>query len=242
MRQMRTTILRRGSEALLELLYPRRCVGCGNFGDLICEHCRATGFRAATGQGRCPHCCAEWAESGNCPRCFSLQSLDRAVAAFEMDGCARRAVLTLKFRHVRMLAEPMAEDLASLAGIAPFDVAFPVPLHPSRERERGFNQAAELVRRTGWPVGPGRLLRTRRTPHQVGGTERERRRNVTAAFDYAGPALDGLTVAVVDDVITTGATVNEIGAVLREHGARSVVAVAYARKSYAAGHSGGIED
>lgn len=168
--------------------------------------------------------------------------MDKTVVACEMDGVARRLVHGLKYRGVRAFAPVMAELLRSVEpGFRP-GAAFAVPLHRSRERRRGFNQAAELLGALDWPCGPGVLERSRGTRSQVGRHERERRRNVAGAFSYEGPDLDGLEVAVVDDVITTGATVTECARVLRERGAAAIVAVAFARAHYEPGESRAIFD
>ncbi len=226
----------------IDLLYPERCVDCGAFGALLCEACES-GMEPATGPGRCPHCSARWDGSANCPRCFELQDVDGVRAAFEMNGAARQAVHALKYRGVRALGGYMARHLAPLRESQPFDAAFVVPLHSRRERSRGFNQSEVLLQATGWPGGAGRLRRVRNTRTQVGMHLGERRINVSGAFAYEGPALAGLTVALLDDVVTTGSTVNECAAVLREHGARHVYAFAFARASYnAASPTAAIDD
>jgi ComF family protein len=109
---------------------------------------------------------------------------------------------------------------------------FPIPLHRARMKERGFNQSELLLHSAGWsPAGEG-LARIRKTERQVGRHLGERRMNMAGAFSYRGPRLDGLAVALVDDVVTTGATVAECAVVLKDAGARSVWALAFARASY----------
>ncbi len=121
------------------------------------------------------------------------------------------------------------EDLT--AGLS-IDRFFAVPLHRSREKERGFNQSSLLLEKAGWsPVGDG-LKRARKTDRQVGQHLGERRANVSGAFAYNGARLDGLTVALVDDVVTTGATAMECAAVLKDAGASAVWVLAFARASY----------
>lgn len=189
-------------------------------------------MRPATGPGRCPNCAAAWGEPLNCPRCLAWQALDGATAAFEMEGAARRAVHGLKYGRVRGLAPAMARHMAKLREVRPFDAAYAVPLHATRMRDRGFNQAEALLRQLDWAPGPGNLRRVRRTKTQVGQGVRERRANVSGAFAYQGPPLDGLTIALLDDVVTTGATVDACAAELKAAGARAVVALAFARASY----------
>lgn len=159
-----------------------------------------------------------------------------------MDGVARRLVHGLKYRGVIAFAEVMAGLVATVEPGWQPSLAFAVPLHSSRERRRGFNQAAAVLSGLDWPRGAGRLVRLRSTATQVGRRERERRRNVVGAFRYEGPPLNECEVAVVDDVITTGATITECARVLREHGAQRVIAVAFARAHYEPGSARAIFD
>jgi ComF family protein len=149
-----------------------------------------------------------------------------------MSGPARAAVHGLKYRYQRGFAAVMAAEMAVLAEREPFDSAYAVPLHRLRQRTRGFNQSTLLLRELGWDQGPGKLARVRRTGRQVGLGLRDRRRNVAGAFRYTGPDLQGKRIALVDDVVTTGATARECAAVLKDHGAGRVVVLAFARASY----------
>ena len=223
-------MIRRAANAALDLLYPPRCAGCGKFDLPLCAHC-ADLLSEAAGQGRCPFCTAAWDGDGNCPRCFHLHELEGVRAAFEMAGTARNLVHALKYRYYRAVAPLMAAALPPLADDLGIDRYYPVPLHRSREKRRGFNQSALLLTLAGWQPAPG-LRRVRKTERQVGQRLGERRANVAGAFEYDGPRLDGLTVALVDDVVTTGATVMECARSLQDAGARAVWALAFARASY----------
>jgi len=171
-----------------------------------------------------------------------MHELEGVRAPFEMDGPARGLVHALKYRHYRAVAPAMAALMAPLPDGLDVDLFLAVPLHRSRERARGFNQSALLLRQTGWgPVGKG-LVRVRRTDQQVGQRLGERRQNVAGAFAYGGPRLDGLTVALVDDVVTTGATMVECARVLKDAGARRVWALAFARASYHPESAEAIDD
>jgi ComF family protein len=223
--------LRPWAKASLDVVYPPRCVGCGRFGaGFFCEVCLAAGV-APLGAGFCANCSAPWDGRDFCPDCAHWDALDGARAAFTHEGAARRAVHALKYGHVRAVAASMAAPVAVVAaGLAP-DAAFAIPLHKSRERRRGYNQAAQVLERTGLPTREGRLLRSRRTHSQIGLALAERRANVGGAFDYEGQGLEGARVVLIDDVITTGATANECARVLKDHGARTVWAVAFTRAS-----------
>ena len=221
----------------LDLLYPPRCVACAAFGHNLCVDC-STLLLPASGPGRCGRCGVRRDDEGRCPDCFGWRDLDGARAAVEMTAPARRVVHGLKFSGIRDLAEDMAEALYPVVADLSPDAIFPIPLHPRRHRWRGFNQAEVLFERLGWPPSPGRLERVRATASQVGLSAHERRENVAGAFRYRGPDLKGATVAVLDDVVTTGATAGECARVLREHGAARVYALAYARAPYRTPASG----
>lgn len=228
-------------QAAADLLFPLRCAGCGAFDTALCGPCEAS-LQSAAGPGRCRHCSARWDGADFCPRCFHLQHLAGVRAAFEMAGPARKLVHDLKYRYYRAIAPVMGRLLAeALPGLV-FDACFVVPLHRSRLRERGFNQSELLLRNLPLPQASPGLDRVRRTDRQVGQRLSERRNNVAGAFSYTGPNLNGQSVALIDDVVTTGATAHECALVLRDAGAREVWAVAFARASYDPAATAPIDD
>ncbi len=143
----------------------------------------------------------------------------------------RAIVHALKYGGRRRVAGPLAERLAAAgAGILDgADVVVPVPLHRARQRARGFNQAAELAQRLGVPVAH-LLRRVRATPSQTDLPAARRHANVRGAFALArGASPRGATVVLVDDVETTGATLEACARVLRDAGAKEVRALTAAR-------------
>jgi len=164
-----------------------------------------------------------------------LPSLTRLRSAVVYEGPAEAAIHRFKYEGWRRLARPLAQLLAErlvVEGVsAPWVVA--VPLHPSRRRQRGFNQAdllaAELRRILAVGVLGGELVRTRPTPPQVGKDRRTRHDNVKDAFLWRGRALAGEAVLVVDDVATTGATLDACAKALRQAGSGPVTGVSVAR-------------
>jgi ComF family protein len=205
-------------------------VGCGAFGPVLCDVCEER-LEPATGAGRCAHCAAAWDGEHFCPRCVNWRYLDGARAAVEMAGPGRALVHALKYRGVMDAAPVMGRLMLPLWDALDCDVAIGVPLHPSRLRRRGFNQSTLLIDAAGWPRAKGRLVRQRKTRTQVGLDAAARKVNVAGAFVYAGVPLTALAIALVDDVVTSGSTVDECARVLKEHGARRVVAVSFARTS-----------
>ncbi|WBL36728.1 double zinc ribbon domain-containing protein [Tepidiforma flava] len=213
-----------------DLLFPLRCAGCGAFDTPLCARCGAD-LVPATGPGRCGFCSAAWDGEGFCPRCFGWRELAGVRAVYEHTGAARALVHRLKYERYRALAPLMANRLAAAAAALPVDGWVAVPLHRRRERERGFNQAELLLRRAGLPPAPARLRRLRHTGSQVRRTAAERAAALAGAFACDGPPLDGLRIGIIDDVITSGATVRECARALRDRGAREVWAFSFTRAS-----------
>ena len=151
-----------------------------------------------------------------------------AAADFPVD----RVIHALKYGHQLAVAKWAGQRLAEQICREEFDRLIPLPLHPERLRERGFNQSAEIAGSLGkclkLPVDRSIALRTRATPPQADLPHKERRKNVRGAFECRGD-LSGQRLLLLDDVMTTGATVNECARVLKLHGAASVAVAVIAR-------------
>jgi ComF family protein len=163
------------------------------------------------------------------------EDLDLALAAFAYGGPLRRALAALKYsgssRLAPIVAELSAPTLRRLLVITGPAVLVPVPVHAARARQRGYNQAAliarELARRSGLPVADA-LRRTRPTARQHRLDRASRLRNLRSAFEADGHAPS--TAVVVDDIITTSATLESCARVLRGAGSTSVYGLAVARE------------
>ncbi len=220
--------------AFLDLLFPPRCGGCGAVGSWFCARCwDALPWIVPPVCGRCG---TPIPRAGFCPACAALPPSPVHIrSATYFEGPVREAVHRLKYAGQRPLAGPLALVLYQMwcqQGLQA-EVLVPIPLHPDRERERGFNQAAllakELGRLAGVPVDGVSLRKVRATLPQVGLSREERRKNVAGAFQCAEGAVQGKRVALVDDVCTTGATLYAAGQALLEGGATEVWAVTVAR-------------
>lgn len=222
---------------LLDLVYPPRCIACNLVGVLLCPKCLAA-IEPLDGT-RCRWCARSGATCQGEPdgRCLGMTippGLRCIRSAARFNGPLRQPIHALKYGGRRLAAVPLGQMIAAYlhaAAIRP-DLIVPVPLHPQRRRERGYNQAELLARVVGRcldiPVEPRRLTRVRSTADQIGLVRADRRHNVAGAF-AAPHRADSLTIAIVDDVCTTGATLLAAAEPLLSAGATSVWCVSLAR-------------
>jgi len=228
--------LNRFKDTILDLFFPPWCVGCGVRGNFLCPPCRSLLPRLL------PPICVK------CGRPLSLGNLcaiceDRPLeiegirSVFRFEGAARQAILSLKYKNVKALAAPLARLMKEYlcAHPLPADALTPVPLHPRRLRERGYNQssllAGELSKLTSLPLVEGSLLRLKNTPPQARTkSAEERRSNVAGAFTCRDGRLEGRRVLLIDDVCTSGATLDSCAAALKAAGAASVWGLTLARE------------
>jgi competence protein ComFC len=231
-------------EAAVSLLYPPVCTICGRnirAGEYLCDQCETKAVRIVA-----PFCqkCSEPFEGAitsafTCANCAHRTIyFDAAVAAYRGRGIVRQIIHEFKYGrqiHLRHLVARWlhaALDDERLCGRR-FDVIVPVPLHPARQRERGFNQASLLAEmlsaQTSIPAKPV-LERIRYTTTQTALDRSERMENLHNAFRLRKNAdVRGLHVLLVDDVLTTGSTLNECARLLKRAGALSVHAATAAR-------------
>jgi ComF family protein len=225
--------------SIQEWFYPPTCLLCGldgHGGRDLCAGCHAD---LPWLHRACP-CCGEplplAAPDGfPCGACLKKPPpFDAVRTLFRYEGGARRLITALKFhaRHpaARLLGEMMAEHCAGFPGRP--ELLIPVPLHPRRYGERGFNQAIELARpiarRLGIPLNCSACRRIRPTLPQTGQNADERRRNLKDAFAVRRPLAVDYAV-LVDDVVTTGATAGALATALRKAGVGRVEVWACAR-------------
>ena len=222
---------------LLNLVFPPRCFGCGKLDTWLCPTCRQQ--IPWVSPPYCPRCGRAMAASPGaiCSFCSSYPlCLDSVRAAVEFDGLIRQAVHAFKYQGQRVLAQPLGGLMAQAwdSRPVPFDCVMPVPLHPRRLQERGYNQslllANELSKEVDLAVLSKVLVRSRMTRTQTELSAGERRENVAGAFALtAGSDVSGQSILLIDDVCTTGATLDACASTLKAAGAAAVFAYTLSR-------------
>jgi ComF family protein len=228
-----------------EQLVPGSCLLCNadSGRSLLCSPCGNELPRLTP--DRCPRCARPHVQTRKQPGtrdddgaacCADCQRkappYQRTLAPFRYAFPVDRIIHALKYAQQLPVAYWAAQQMAPTLGEAPFDHLLPLPLHPSRLRQRGFNQALEIARHLeNWGVGPvdrQALYRQRPTAPQAGLPYRERAANVRGAF-ACSRRFDGARLLLIDDVMTSGETAGECCRVLLQHGAGEVSVAVLAR-------------
>jgi ComF family protein len=213
---------------LLELVLPPACAGCGRYGSVLCRSCLASLRHPGNAHDRFLAPDASIAIG---------DALELAVAAFAHEGPLRRALAALKYGSAAKVAMPLGERAASrltmLTDLAAGASLIPVPVHAERLRQRGYNQAAllaaALAKHQRLPVADI-LVRRRATAQQHRLDRAARLRNLRAAFVVRPGTRPPSVVILVDDILTTSATLEACAAVLRAAGSTRVLGFAVARE------------
>jgi competence protein ComFC len=219
-------LLRSGKliELAVDSFFPRRCIGCGKVGSFLCPECL----------GKLPRLLPPL-----CPNCGRPQAIDGIRSLFRFDEVIRKAIHQLKYRNLKSISPCLAELLVDYlrSNPLPGEALVCVPLHPRRLRERGYNQssllAGELGKRIDLPVIEDCLIRVKQAQPQVRAVDvEERRRNVADAFVCRDERVSGKQIILIDDVCTSGATLESCAAALKNKGVTSVWGLTLAREIY----------
>ena len=213
---------------LLDALFPIECVSCGASGNVICDKCVAD-----LAVLRPPFCaiCATPGDFARCQRCAeSVRQFDGVRAPYRYAGAMRQAILALKYGGIKAAAPQLGDLLADYlnANPLPGEIVAPVPMHSRRLRERGYNQSELLARRVATHselrYERDLLFRTRQVEPQAGiGSAAQRAVNVAGSIGVsANRDVSGASVILVDDVATTGSTLETCAGALKQAGAVSV--------------------
>ncbi len=219
-------------DIIQDYLLPPTCILCGGTGldsQDICLPC----YNDLHNNHHCCYRCAAIFETVNsnpmlCGQCISQSpDFDETHAPYQHTGIIRYLIAALKFKrqykNARLLAYLLGRYLEQSSEMP--ELIIPVPLHKMRFRERGFNQSIEIAkaisRRLNIPLDTKACIRKRNTPHQIDLPAKQRHKNIRNAFEVCQP-IHARHVAILDDVMTTGSTANELAKVLKKAGVSRV--------------------
>jgi len=221
----------------LQSLVPQYCPLCGSrcyFSEILCTACVVN---LPQKESICPQCGIAIETDSLCGACQSNPPMfSRTFFAFDYGPPINRLIQQFKYSNRldlgRDLGITMASQLEPMVTALP-DSLIPVPLHRSKLRQRGYNQALELARwlsrHFGIPVDSSSISRNLKTPAQTGLPYKQRRNNIVNAFNVKPQYVLGKHIALIDDVMTTGSTANELSRILRKSGATQVDVWVFAR-------------
>lgn len=213
-----------------DVIFPEKCLGCNKEGSWLCKKC----FRKINinKKNTCPSCSKITQENTFCLNCKKYYYLKGIIISAQYKDPLKETIHYLKYNKILELVDPLCEILAEKLqyGFPHGDlVIIPVPLHPQREKERGFNQATIIAKKIGkifdLPIYDDILIRIKNTPPQINLSRKLRRKNIKGAFKINKSKIKkitGKTVIIFDDVMTTGATLNEAARVLNQAGFKNI--------------------
>lgn len=216
-------------EYILSTIAPHECVNCGHEGSLICSICTEQIKRVPS---RCYQCQQITSGFRTCPTCRRNAGLYAVYPFTVYEGAPKQLLHKIKFERLRSGAETVARCMAPMLADLPAGILVThVPTATSRIRERGYDQAAEVARHLaaimGYEYTP--LLSRYGQQRQVGKNRQERREQMQTLFAATKrAALQNKHILLIDDVLTTGATLEACAATLKEAGARRVSAAVFA--------------
>jgi len=210
---------------LLNLFFPNRCLACQKHlhtADFICDECK--GKLEFFDQTICVVCQENTATDGICSKCGSSMPFDGLVSVFKFNPTIQNLIHNFKYNEFKKIGSFLGDFLVSVLSEKPFisniDYIIPVPLHPVRKRDRGFNQAGiianEIARSLNIPLEEKLVVRRKYTKSQTKLSREERNKNVSKAFAVKNAkVLTNKNVLLIDDVYTTGATLKSVAETLK---------------------------
>ena len=225
---------------LLDLVFPKTCLGCGRPGRYLCDNCLS---KLKLLKPVCPYCERPSIDGFTHAKCRKIYCLDGLTSIWDYEGAVKRAILALKYKYSTEVGKELSESFVSAlksqdSSSLPPDssILIPIPIHWLRENVRGFNQSEEVgrvvAREMGWKFDDQLLVKTKQTPSQAELSVEERKQNLRGVFALA--PHDSLfiipnSIVLFDDVFTTGSTLKEAAKVLKRAGVKKVWGLTIAR-------------
>lgn len=218
---------------LLDLVFPKSCLGCGRAGQYICADCVA---KVRQARAICPYCEKPSIDGVTHARCAKKLGLDGFTSIWEYEEVVRKAILALKYKYVTQIVEELLVYLIPLLKrrvLPGAQLLVPVPIYWYRQNMRGFNQSEELGGKVAKALGtkfiPNLLIKKKSTISQTELSGDARRKNLYGAFSLNPRFEIPGSVLLFDDVFTTGSTLKEAAKILKRAGVKKAWGLTIAR-------------
>lgn len=217
-------------DSLLSLLAPHRCLACGSEGSLLCAWCKPEACVIVP--SRCYSCAAVTKDFATCHKCRRSSPLKHVWVASEYEGIPKQLIHDLKFANARAASAPIADLMMSVLPYFSDLVVVHVPTATSRRRRRGYDQAELLAKRLSRQLNLKHMTLLTRLGHsrQVGANRAQRKQQLVNSYAVITKNVSGMNILLIDDIMTTGATLESAARTLHKAGAKSVSAAVFAQK------------
>lgn len=222
--------------SLLDLIFPKNCLGCGKEGKYLCNICLE---KLKVLKPVCPYCEKASIDGFTHTKCAKVYGLDGLTSIWDYEGAIKKAILAFKFKYATEVGKELADSFVKelMTGSHPVKdpVLVPIPIHWYRENVRGFNQSEEIgkvvANRMEWGFNPDLLVKKKPTKSQVELTVEGRKQNLQGVFSLSPSILISQypNIVLFDDVFTTGSTLKEAAKVLKRAGVQKVWGLTIAR-------------
>lgn len=229
------------AKSFWDLIFPIECIFCRDGGKWVCNSC-FNKLRFKTSQ-TCPRCGKKNINNKICPHCSSLFYFNKLTIVGDYnDEKIKKVIKLLKYKFIKDLSKNLSDYVALFLSeknekdikkiYHQNTILIPIPIHKKRERWRGFNQSEligrRLAKKLDIPIEDNKLKRIKHKKPQTVLKREERIKNIKNCFSWEGGSLENKKILLLDDVITTGATLNEAARILKEKGAKRIEALAVA--------------
>ncbi len=218
---------------LLDLVFPKICLGCGRGGRYLCDDCLS---KLRLLKPVCPYCERPSIDGFTHTKCRKVYGLDGLASIWGYEGAIKKAIMALKYKYSTEVGQELAISFVRellQVGNPIKGVLVPIPIHWHRENVRGFNQSEEIgnqvARQMGWEFNPDLLVKAKPTPSQVELSVEKRKQNLKGVFALDSRFQIPDSAILFDDVFTTGSTLNEAAKVLKRAGVGKVWGLTIAR-------------
>ena len=219
---------------ILDLIFPKTCLGCGVEGKYLCEKCLGELKLLAPA---CPYCEKPSIDGFAHTKCHKKYGLDGLTSVWDYEGAIKKAILAFKFKYStevgKELASSFIQELMIRGPLIKEPTLVPIPIHWYRENVRGFNQSEEIGKSValgmGWEFNPELLAKIRPTTSQVELTVEQRKQNLKGVFALNLKFKLPESVILFDDVFTTGSTLKEAAKIIKHAGVQKVWGLTIAR-------------